>query len=63
MSTDTYSVNEQETYNFCLYAYTTPGRLSQVPPAEALIIGCDRYPELPVTVKNYTIKDEYLSAG
>ena len=29
----------------------TPGKLSQVPPAEVLIIGCDRRPELPVMVR------------
>ena len=29
----------------------TPGKLSQVPPAEVLIIGCDRRPELPVIVQ------------
>ena len=34
----------------------TPGKLSQVPPAEALIIGCDRHPEVPVTVEIRTIK-------
>ena len=27
----------------------TPGKLSQVPPAEVLIVGCDRYPEVPVS--------------
>ena len=31
--------------------YCTPGKLSQVPPAEVLIIGCDRRPELPGMVK------------
>ena len=30
---------------------STPGKLSQIPPAEVLIIGCDRHPELPVMVK------------
>ena len=29
----------------------TAGKLSQVPPAEVLVIGCDRRPELPVMVK------------
>ena len=29
----------------------TPGKLSQVPPAEVLIIGCDRHPEVPVTIE------------
>ena len=31
--------------------YNTPGKVSPVPPAEVLIIGCDRRPELPVMVK------------
>ena len=31
--------------------YLTPVKLSQVPPAEVLIIGCDKRPELPVMVK------------
>ena len=30
--------------------------LSQVPPAEVLIIGCDRHPGVPVIVENYTTK-------
>ena len=29
----------------------SPGKLSQVPPAEELIIGCDRRQELPVNVE------------
>ena len=29
----------------------TPGKLSQVPPAEVLIFGCDRHIEVPVTVE------------
>ena len=28
-----------------------PGKLSQVPPVEVLVMGCDRRPELPVMVK------------
>ena len=31
--------------------YHTPGKLSQVPPAEVLIIGCDRHTEVPLTVE------------
>ena len=41
-------------FTFWLYdrvLLCTPGKLSQVPPAELLIIGCDRHPEVPVTVK------------
>ena len=34
----------------------TLGKLSQVPPAEVLVIGCDRHPEVPVTVEIWTIK-------
>ena len=30
----------------------TPGKLSQVPPRRYRLNGCDRYPELPVMVKN-----------
>ena len=29
----------------------TSGKLSQVPPAEVLVIGCYKRPELPVMVK------------
>ena len=35
-------------FNFCY----TPGKLSQVPPRRYRLNGCDRYPELPVMVKN-----------
>ena len=38
-----------------------PGKLSQVHPAEVLIIGCDRHTEVPVTVEIKTIKGGYLS--
>ena len=31
---------------FC-HLIDTPGKLSQVPPAEVLVIGCDRRPGLP----------------
>ena len=31
--------------------WITPGKLSQIPPVEVLIIGCDRYPGVPVTVE------------
>ena len=31
--------------------YLTPVKLSQVSPAEVLIIGCDKRPELPVMIK------------
>ena len=31
--------------------FDTPGKLSQVPPAEVLFIGCDRHTEVPVTVE------------
>ena len=34
----------------------TPGKLSQVPPAEVLTIGCYRRPELPVVIKNIAKK-------
>ena len=30
----------------------TPGKLSQVPPAKVLIIGCERHPEVPLTVES-----------
>ena len=30
----------------------TPGKLSQVPPRRYRLKGCDKYPELPVMVKN-----------
>ena len=36
-----------------------PGKLSQVPPAEVLIIGCDRHTEVPVTVDIWTTKGGY----
>ena len=39
--------------------WITPGTLSQAPSAEVLIIGCDRDPEVPVTVKIKTIKGGY----
>ena len=42
---------------FCI----TPGKLSQVPPLEVLIIDCDRNPEVPLTVEYYTTKDGYSS--
>ena len=32
--------------------FNTPGKLSQVPPRRYRLNGCDRYPELPVMVKN-----------
>ena len=39
---------------FVMHAYilATPGKLSQVPPRRYRLNGCDRYPELPVMVKN-----------
>ena len=43
----------KDTYNI------RPDKLSQVPPAEVLIIGCDRHTEVPVTVEIKTIKGEY----
>ena len=33
-------------------SWETPGKLSQVPPRRYRLNGCDRYPELPVMVKN-----------
>ena len=36
-------------------------KLSQVPPVEVLIIGCDRHTEVPVTVGIKTIKGGYSS--
>ena len=39
----------------------TPGKLSQVPPAEVLNIGCDRHTEVPVTIEMRTIKGGYSS--
>ena len=34
------------------WSVCTPGKLSQVPPRRYRLNGCDRYPELPVMVKN-----------
>ena len=34
------------------FAINTPGKLSQVPPRRYRLNGCNRYPELPVMVKN-----------
>ena len=40
----------------------TPGTSSQEPLAEeVLVIGCDRYPKLPLTVENYKTKGVYSS--
>ena len=39
----------------------TPGKLSQVPPVEVLIIGCDRHTEVPVTVEIKKIIGGYSS--
>ena len=33
----------------CMFLCITPGKLSKVPPVEVLIVGCDRYTEVPVT--------------
>lgn len=39
-----------------------PGKLPQVPPADGLIIGCDKRPELPVINENKkTTKGGYSS--
>ena len=39
----------------------TPGKLSQVPPAEVPIKSCDRHLELPVTVQKRTTNGRYSS--
>ena len=46
---------------FLVILTVTPGKLSQVPAAESLIIGCDRHQEVPVTVAIWTTKGEYSS--
>ena len=54
-------IAEEQVYcidKLCIYVFvsctcsTTPGKLSQVPPRRYRLNDCDRYPELPVMVKN-----------
>ena len=42
----------EDIYSFAVNTINTPGKLSQVPPRRYRLNGCDRYPELPVMVKN-----------